>query len=62
MDMKSQGLKIGKNSLYDYPDYYEDAYALFTVPMFTENLREQQRNPRKIYTVDIGLKRVMSTW
>lgn len=59
-DMKSQGLKVGKNSLYDYLEYFEDAYALFTVPMFTDNLREQHRNPRKIYNVDIGLKNAMT--
>lgn len=59
-DFKSQGIKVSKNSLYEYLGYMEEAYALFTVPLFTHNLREQQRNPRKIYPLDIGLKRAMS--
>jgi len=59
-DFKSQGIKVSKNSLYDYLAYMEEAYALFTVPLYTNNLREQQRNPRKVYPLDIGLKRAVS--
>jgi predicted AAA+ superfamily ATPase len=59
-DFKSQGIKVSKNSLYEYLAYMEEAYALFTVPLYTHNLREQQRNPRKIYPLDIGLKRAVS--
>lgn len=59
-DFKSQGIKVSKNSLYEYLGYMEEAYAVFTVPLYTHNLREQQRNPRKIYPLDIGLKQAMS--
>jgi len=59
-DFKSQGIKVSKNSLYEYLVYMEEAYALFTVPIYSGNLREQQRNPRKIYPLDIGLKRAVS--
>lgn len=59
-DFKSEGIKVSKNSLYEYLAYMEEAYALFTVPVYTNNLREQQRNPRKVYPLDIGLKRAVS--
>lgn len=59
-DFRSQGLSVSKNSLYEYLEYLKDAYALFTVPLFTENLRTQQRNPRKVYPLDISLKNAMS--
>jgi len=59
-DFRSQGWSLSKNSLYEYLEYLEDAYALFTVPMYSKNIREIQRNPRKVYALDIGLKRAVS--
>ena len=45
--MKSQGLTIGKNSLYEYLSYFEDAYALFTVPIFDFSEQVRQINPKR---------------
>lgn len=59
-DFKSMGLKVAKQSLYQYIDYLEDAFIFYTVPLFTSNLREKNRNPRKIYCVDNGLKELVS--
>lgn len=53
--MKSQGLSIGKNSLYEYLSYFEDAYAIFSVPIFDVSEQVRQTNPKKIYAVDPGL-------
>ncbi len=54
-DIKSQGHKAGKDTLYSYLDYLEDAFLIFTVPIFTESLRHRQTTPKKIYAVDNGL-------
>lgn len=54
-DIKSQGHKAGKETLYSYLDYLEDAFLVFTVPIFTESLRHMQTTPKKIYAVDNGL-------
>jgi predicted AAA+ superfamily ATPase len=54
-DIKSQGYKIGKDTLYNYLEYIQDAYLLFTVPQFTESVRESQTTSKKIYTIDNGL-------
>jgi predicted AAA+ superfamily ATPase len=58
-DFKSQGLQLSKNSLYEYLNYLEDSYIFYNINVYSTNLREQQRNPKKIYAVDIGLKLLM---
>jgi predicted AAA+ superfamily ATPase len=57
-DFKSQGFKLGKDTLFDYFSYLEDAFAVFSVPVFRNSVREEQRNPKKIYAVDTGFKSV----
>jgi len=39
---------------------FEDSYLLFTVPRFSYSLKNQIRNPKKIYSVDNGLSAVNS--
>jgi hypothetical protein len=56
-DIKSQGYKVGKDTLYQYMGYIEDAYLAFSVPLFSESVRKVQMNPQKIYIVDNGLIR-----
>lgn len=53
--MKSQGHSIGKNSLYEYLSYFEDAYALFAIPIYNFSEQVRQVNPKKIYAVDPGI-------
>lgn len=59
-DLKSQGLKVGKATIYSYLDYFQDAYLCFVVPLWSDSLRRVQSNPRKIYTVDPGLATAMN--
>lgn len=54
-DMSSQGYKAGKDTLYTYLEYLEDAFLIFTVPIFTESLRVLETTPKKVYAVDNGL-------
>ena len=54
-DIKSQGHRVGKDTLYSYLNYLEDAFLFFTVPIFTESLRHSETTPKKIYAVDNGL-------
>lgn len=55
-DFKSQGFRLGKDTLFEYFSYLSDAYAVFSVPVFRNSVREEQRNPKKIYAVDNGFK------
>lgn len=57
-DFKSQGFRLGKDTLYDYFSYLEDAFAVFSVPVFRNSVREEMRNPKKIYAVDNGFKSI----
>ena len=54
-DIKSQGFKVGKDTLYSYLTYLEDSFLIFPVPIFTESLRHMQTTPKKIYAIDNGL-------
>jgi len=53
--MKSLGLAIAKNSLFEYLRYFEDAYAVLTVPFFSLSERIRQVNPVKVYAIDTGI-------
>lgn len=54
-DIKSQGYKVGKDTLYSYLSYLEDAFLIFALPIFTESIRHMQTTPKKIYAIDNGL-------
>jgi len=51
---KSQGESVGKNSIYEFMGYLEDAYCIFSVPLFSHSRRKQAVNPKKIYGADQG--------
>ncbi|MFO7985619.1 MAG: ATP-binding protein [Desulfatiglandaceae bacterium] len=57
-DFKSQGFKLSKDTLFGYFSYLNDAYAVFSVPIFRNSVREELRNPKKIYAVDNGFKSI----
>jgi predicted AAA+ superfamily ATPase len=54
-DITSQGYKAGKDTLYNFLEYIEDAFLIHAVPVFTESLRVLETTPKKIYAVDNGL-------
>ncbi len=54
-DFKSQGLVVSKNTILDYLEHIKDAYLAFDSLLFTESIRRQNSNPRKIYSIDTGL-------
>jgi hypothetical protein len=59
-DLKSQGFKVGRSTVYDYLSYLQDAYLIFQVEKFSKSVREQSVNPKKIYGIDTGMKAVVS--
>lgn len=59
-DIKSQGILVGKDTLYSYLSYIEDAYLAFSVPLYSESIRKVETNPKKIYAVDPGLANTYS--
>lgn len=59
-ELKLAGLKVSRNSVYEYISYLEDSYTIFSLPIYTRNLRERQRNPQKYYALDTGLRMAMT--
>ncbi len=59
-DLKSQGYQIGKDALYNYADFIEDAYLAFSVSIYDKSIRKVQTNPKKIYAIDPGLIRSLT--
>ena len=59
-DIKSQGYKVGRETIYNYIDYIEDAFLIFNVPVYSESIRAQRTKPNKIYVVDNGLINALS--
>ncbi len=54
-DFKSQGLSVSKDTLFQYLDHIADAFIVYPVNIFTDNMKEKNRNPLKIYSLDVGL-------
>lgn len=57
-DFKSQGFKLSKDSVFNYLSHLEDAYAIFMLPIYRNSIKEEQRNPKKIYAIDNGFKKI----
>ena len=59
-EMKSQGIRCGKNTLHEYLEHLTDAYLFFQVHMHADSERARAINPKKIYAIDTGLVRACS--
>ena len=53
--LRSQGVPVGKDTLYEYLDHLQDAFLIRTVGMHSTSERQRMVNPRKAYPVDPGL-------
>ncbi|MEQ1633578.1 MAG: ATP-binding protein, partial [Planctomycetota bacterium] len=53
--LKSQGLRIGKDTLHDLLAHLTDCFLVRTVWLETDSERRRMVNPRKVYPVDPGL-------
>lgn len=53
--IKCLGFHIHKSFVSEVLTALEDAYAIFTLPIFSESVHKQQVNPKKIYCIDTGL-------
>ena len=57
-DFKSQGFRLSKDTVFNYISHLEDAYAIFTLPIYRNSIKGEQRNPKKIYAIDNGFKKI----
>ena len=54
-DLKSQGIPVSRDHLYEFLAHLEDAFLLQTVPVATDSEKRRQVNPRKVYPADPAL-------
>ena len=52
------GFKVGKDTIFDYLSYLQEAYTVFTVPIARNSVKEELRNPKKMYVIDNGFKQL----
>ena len=54
-ELKSSGIKIGKNTLYDFLDYVQNIYLSLTLHRYDPSLANKELGEKKVYSIDIGL-------
>lgn len=57
--LKALGVSVA-GTVIQWCDWLEDAYLFFFVPKYSDSLRAQLVNPRKVYCVDTGLVNAVS--
>ncbi len=53
--VKSLGMKVSKNTIYNYMEYFSDALILYTLKKYSKSYKEIEQTTPKIYFVDNGL-------
>lgn len=54
-ELKSSGIKIGKNTLYEFLQYIQNIYLALVLHRYDNSLVSQELGEKKVYTIDIGL-------
>lgn len=59
-ELKSAGIKIGKNQLYDHLDACQNIYLALVLRKYTTSLVERELGEKKVYAIDNGLLNALS--
>jgi predicted AAA+ superfamily ATPase len=59
--LKSQNIKVSKNTLYNYFAYFVDALFVYPIYRFSYSIKEVQLSVPKIYVTDTGLLTLTNT-
>ena len=60
-DLRSQGVKIGKNTVNNYFSYLASSYLFVPISHFSFSLRHQMTRPQKAFFADSGFLTALST-
>lgn len=55
-DIKSQGLKVSKNDLYDWTNHACNIFLFFRIPNYSKSLQKVESSQAKFYCIDNGLR------
>lgn len=53
--LKSLGIKVSKNTIYNYMEYFSDSLILFVLRKYSKSYKKMEQTIPKIYFVDNGL-------
>lgn len=53
--LRSQGVRVAKDTVYAYLDHLTEAFVLYPVSKWNRSLRVRSSNPSKVYHIDNGL-------
>jgi hypothetical protein len=54
-EIKSQGYKISKDTIYEFQNYVESIYLAFFIPKYSRSIVKQEFSKKKVYSIDNGL-------
>ena len=57
--LKSLNIKVGKNNLYNYLEYFNEAFVLFPLRKFSSSIKNLEQSIPKIYSVDNGFLEII---
>ena len=58
-DIRSQGLKVSKNDLYQWANYICDIFMFIRIPKFERSLIKEHNSQPKYYFIDNGMRNVV---
>lgn len=61
-EIKSQGYKISKDTIYEFQDYVESIYLAFFLPKYLPSVVKQEFSRKKAYSIDNGLAASINTF
>lgn len=53
--LKQSGFTTSRDSVREYIDWAQESWLLFTVPIYSDSLKRQERNYKKVFAIDWGL-------
>ncbi len=59
-EIKSQGYKVSKDSLYEFLEMLESIYLIFTVRKFSKSVLKTELSQKKVYLIDNGFLNALS--
>lgn len=59
-ELKALGFSLNRNMVAQYLQWLEDAYFLFTIPVYSASVARQARELRKVYCVDHAMANTLS--
>lgn len=60
-ELKSVGINVGKNSLYEWIDHLEAVYMFLALPKYEPSMVRENASEKKYYCIDNGLQTALST-